>query len=365
MDKTLRTPVLVATLATCLAVAAAAGDAKPANPLATLKERYATLKETLLTCPEEEFAAKRDEMLAFIANPGETNRGALVEFYCSVVRGDEQRIFDKPDCFALAEKAVGDDPAARQQYCRARLEAFRRAAGRLDSTLDRDWSAEARLAFAEEVLADESLGLRGTAFQAKVEALKQLGRNEDCVAFINGEIAKCDEDRRRVELLATLAEFYSWSARRYFSDPDPGTLEKAAEALRTATADIGAYQDKHRYASNLLRLADIELTLGHNAEARAALDKAEAADGKRSASDIAARRGNVAFAEGDYAAAADLWLPYAEKWPWQRRVNLVRALYAAGRKDEAESHLEFLSKNAGKYVRAYYSYALSEYRKSK
>lgn len=361
-------PVLSAIVASCLAAAcamAAGGEQKPARPLDALKERYEALKETLLTCPDGEFEGRRDAMLDFIANPGETNREALVDFYCSVVRGDGQRIFDKPDCFALAKKAAGDNLAARQKYCRALFEAFRHATGRMDSGIDRKWSSEARLAFAEEVLADESLGMRDAAFSVKVEALKQLGRYDDCAAFINDEIAKRDAARDMVKLYAELADFYVWNARRYFSDPDPATLEKAAEALRTGTADVSAYQDKRRCAEHLVKLADLEWKLGHKAEARAALDKAETVGGKGGARDVATKRGDFAFSEGDYGTAADLWLPHAEKWPWQRRVNLVRALYAAGRKDEAEPHLEFLSKNAGKYVRRYYAYALDEYRKTK
>ena len=47
--------------------------------------KYRTLKEELLTCPENAFEAKRAEMLKFLADPGETNPVRLVEFYLDVV----------------------------------------------------------------------------------------------------------------------------------------------------------------------------------------------------------------------------------------------------------------------------------------
>ena len=196
----------------------------------------------------------------------------------------------------------------------------------------------------------------------KIECLKQLGRYGDCAAFITDEIAKADAPWAKTDLYAKLSDFYVWNAARYFSDPDKATLEKAAEAMRKATENPADYRDKRRYPANLVMLADLEWKLGRKVEARAALDKAEEFEKKVSA-DVAGKCGDFAFAEGDYAAAADFWLPVADKWRWEKRVNLVRALYAAGRKAEAEPHLEFLSKNGNKYVRTFYAYALEQYRK--
>ncbi len=87
--------VLVASLALTVVAAESPAVAK-----------YRTLKEELLTCPESAFEAKRTEMLKFIADPGETNAVQLVEFYLDVVGRDTQGVFEKPDCWALAEKAT-------------------------------------------------------------------------------------------------------------------------------------------------------------------------------------------------------------------------------------------------------------------
>ena len=342
--------------------AALAQEKKPVRPIDLLKARYNELKEEALTCPDNAFKAKRAELLKFIASPGETNPLALVEFYVDVVRKDNQGIFEKPDVFALAKKVAGDNLAARQKYCHARFEAFRWAMIGHGAGIDKAWSTESRLAFAEEVMADETLNLRAAARDEKIECLKQLGRYGDCAAFITDEIAKADAPWAKTDLYAKLSDFYVWNAARYFSDPDKATLEKAAEAMRKATENPADYRDKRRYPDNLVKLADLEWKLGRKVEARAALDKAEEFEKKVSA-DVAGKRGDFAFAEGDYAAAADHWLPVADKWRWEKRVNLVRALYASGRKAEAEPHLEFLSKNGNKYVRTFYAYALEQYRK--
>lgn len=345
-----------------LAVTATAQEKKPMRPIDALKARYNELKEEALTCPDEAFEAKRDELLKFIASPGETNPLALVEFYVDVVRKDGHGIFDKPDVFALAKAAAGNDILARQKYCNARFDAFYWAMHGQGAGIDKSCSTEARLAFAEEVMANEVPTMRNKAREVKLDCLKELGRYDDCVAFLTDEIAKADSASTKTEVYIMLADFYIWSASRYFSDSDKPTLEKAVEVLRKATENPADYRDKRRYPANLVKLADLEWKLGRKVEARAALDKAEEFEKKVSA-DVAAKRGDFAFAEGDYATAADLWLPIANNWRWEKRVNLVRALYAAGRKAEAEPHLEFLSKNGNKYVRSFYAYALEQYRK--
>ena len=353
------TPIL---LLSALALAAMAQEKKHVRPIDALKARYYELKKEALTCPDEAFEAKRDEFLKFIVSPGETNPMALVEFYVDVVRKEDLGFCNKPDVFALAKAAAGNDIPARQKYCNARFNAFYWAMHGQGAGIDKAWSTEARLAFAEEILADEGLKMRGKAREEKLECLKQLGRYDDCVAFLNDEIANADSPSTKTDVYTMLSNFYMWNAGRYFADSDKPTLEKAAEALRKATENPATYRDKRRYPANLVTLAGLEWKLGRKAEARAALDKAEQFEKKVSA-DVASKRGDFAFAEGDYATAADLWLPIANNWRWEKRVNLVRALYAAGRKAEAEPHLEFLSKNGNKYVRTFYAYALEQYRK--
>ena len=359
----MKTPLFAILLSAAFAaVSSVADEPKPVRPIDALKARYEALKEEALTCPEEDFEARRAALVQFVDNPGETNRQVLVEFYLVVVNKDNQQIFDKPDCHALAWAAAGDNRAARQRCVRARFDSFKWAMMGRGAGIDKAWSSEARLAFAEEVMADESLDLCGLGRQEKIEALKMLGRYDDCEAFIKDEIAKSEKPHEKPERYAMLADFYIWSANRFFDDPDPATLAKAAEALRKATENPADYRDKRRYSRNLLQLADLEWKLGRKAEARAALDSIEAFE-KKVSSDIASKRGDFAFAEGDYATAADLWLPLAENWRWEKRVNLVRALFAAGRKEEAIPHLEFLAKNGNKYVRPYYAYALEEARR--
>ena len=117
--------------------------------------KYRTLKEELLTCPENAFEAKRAEMLKFLADPGETNPVRLVEFYLDVVERDQQGIFEKPDCWALAEKASKLSAAARSKYCQNRFWMLGQSMhGKWGGTLDPKWSYEGRLKFAEEVMSD-------------------------------------------------------------------------------------------------------------------------------------------------------------------------------------------------------------------
>lgn len=359
-------PVLALVLAACAAAPLAAAEAapKPPTPLEALRARYDELKEAALTCPDAEFEARRQAILDFLAKPGETNRLAVVTFYLDFVFKDGQQIFDKPDCFALAKAAAGDDLLARQKYCnaffdRCRLEAWARRPG-LNAACSRD----ARLAFAEEVLADPSLGMAGRARSEKVEALRDLGRYAEAEAYGKAELARCKTDPDKVAVYKLLANLYSTLAHRYMDAPDPATLAKAAEAMSAATALTNGYANARAYTLDLVSLADWQWCLDRRTAAKATIEKAAASE-KQPSYDVLYLRGKFAYDEKDYKSAVSFWTPFAGRMNPERRILLVRALYALGRKDEAVPHLEYLSKSANKILRPYYAYALEEYKRGR
>ena len=301
--------------------------------------KYRTLKEELLTCPENVFEAKRAEMLKFLADPGETNPVRLVEFYLDVVNRDQQGIFEKPDCWALAEKASKLSAAARSKYCQNRLWMLGQTMrGRWGGTLDPKWSYEGRLKFAEEVMNDPLLNdayLKAQARNYKFEALRLLGRDRELLAYFDAELAKAKTDVERAEVLNARAAYYLESAKRYQDKSEPSVLKKALADLTATTVTNGVYRDKRDYGRKLVLKADVELQLGQLAEANATLDRYfdEFPDNGAMRKDVEVKLGEVAYAAKDYATAVRYWAPYVKGWkenvPATERY--VRALFALGR----------------------------------
>ncbi len=344
------------------ATAALAADPAPAQPI-DLKQRYAALKSNILTCPDDAYDAGVKALRDFLANPGVTNENTLVDFYLNVVRKDPPPISEPPDCFALAKAAAGKNLLARQKYCHARFSAMRLAIITRRPVLNAKYSHEARLAFAEEVLADPSLQLAGVARYEKIEALRWLGRYDDAVAFAKAEIDRSKTPAEKLGIYRNLADFYAETAKRYMAPSDPATLAKAVETLSTATAMTNAYNASRTYALDLVKLAGWEWSLGRKEAAKATLEKAVAAE-KQPCFDVIYLCGKFAYNEGDYEQAVKFWAPHANRFAPDRRILFVRALYALGRREEAVPHLEYLSKSANKILRPYYAYALEEYKKS-
>ena len=146
--------------------------------------------------------------------------------------------------------------------------------------------------------------------------------------------------------------------------PDPATLAKAAEAMSAATALTNGYANARAYTLDLVSLAGWQWRLDRKAAAKATIEKAAASE-KQPSYDVLYLRGKFAYDEKDYESAVKFWTPFAGRMNVDRRIFLVRSLYALGRKDEAAPHLEYLSKSANKILRPYYAYALEEYKKGK
>lgn len=333
--------------------------------------KYRTLKEELLTCPENAFEAKRAEMLKFLADPGETNPVRLVEFYLDVVERDQQGIFEKPDCWALAEKASKLSAAARSKYCQNRFWMLGQSMhGKWGGTLDPKWSYEGRLKFAEEVMSDPLVTdayLKSQARNYKFEALRLLGRDQELLAYFDAELAKAKTDAERAEVLNARAAYYLESAKRYQDKSEPSVLKKALADLAMTTVTNAVYRDKRDYGRKLVLKADIELQLGQLAEASVTLDRYfdEFPDNGAMRADVEAKLGEVAYAAKDYATAVRYWAPYVKGWrqnvPATERY--VRALFALDRKREALPFLRTLAVHGDKYSKSYYKYALEELEK--
>ena len=332
--------------------------------------KYKALKEELLTCPESAFEAKRAEMLKFIANPGETNAAKLVEFYLDVVGRDTQGIFEKPDCWALAEKASKASVAARTKYCQSRFWSLNFAMrDRWGGTLDPKWSFEGRLKFAEEVMRDPLVGtlLHDQARGVKFEALRLLGRDKELLAYFDAELKSAKTDAERAAVLNARADYYLEAAKRYQDKSESSVLEKARADLAATTVTNGVYRDKRDFGRKLVLKADAELQLGLLKEANATLDRyfEELPDNGAMRMDVEVKLGEVAYAAKDYSAAVRCWAPYVRGW--ERNVKAteryVRALFALGRKREALPYLQVLARRGDKYSKFYYKYALEELEK--
>ena len=333
-----------------------------------LTERYQALKEELLTCEENVFAAKRDEMLGFLARPGETNALALVTFYLDVVNKDRQGVFAKPDCWALAEAVSRQSAAARRKYVQSRFWALNFSMqDRWGGAVDPAWTYEGRLAFAEEVMKDPLVpDCYAQARSAKFEALRLLGRDDELLAFFAAELAAATSPMARAALLNERADYYRAAARRYQDKSEPTLLAKARADLLETTESPDVYRDKREFGRRLVQLADVDIQLGDLYAARVALEKYVAVlpDGGRMRAEVDVKLGEVAYAEKDYAEAVCLWAPYAKGWQRdiEKTERMARALFALGRKAEALPYLETLAARGNKYAKLYYKYALEELR---
>lgn len=351
-------------LFSALACAATAVCAAP--PPSPLQVKYDALKKELLECEDAQFEAKRAEMLDFLANPGETNALQLVNFWLDVARRDSQGVFEPPDYLALAFKASEGSPEARAKFYteKLRLQRIAMAGGERGGSLDPGMSHEARLATAEQAMADPLVPhLRGFARGEKVEALRLLGRDADLLKYLDGELAACKEDAERSVIYALRAGYYLESAKRFFDKPEPSVLSKAREDFARIVGAPELFRDKREYGRTLVKLADVDLKLGDYAAARADLAKYldNPPDGGKVVPEAEIKLGEVAYAEGRYDEAADLWLKHAAALRDVGQIEkLARALFATGRKAEALPHLETLAKRGDKYAKLYYKYALEE-----
>lgn len=336
-------------------------SATAAGRQSALAERYNALKAELLTCEENVFEAKRAEMLKFIANPGETNADALVEFYLGVVNKDRQQIFEKPDCWALAEKCSHQSRRARGRYLGARLWGMSFHA----QSLDPRFTYEGYLAIAEETMKDPLVpDLYGVARGVKFEALRLLGRDRELLAFFESELAACKTDAERAVIRNARADYYLKAAQRWHDKSEPSLLKKAVADLAWTTQTNGYYRDAREFGRKLVLKGDAELQLGLHKVARATLMRYFDVfpDNGAMRRDVEVKLGEVAYAEKDYAMAVRYWAPYVKGWERDVKATerYVRALFALGRKREALPFMRVLARRGDKYSKFYYRYALEE-----
>lgn len=340
------------------AVATSAMTSSAANNLAEAKKEYADRLQELLTCEDGLFEAKRAEMLAFVQNPGITNGDQHVEFLLATVQKDGQRVFEKPDCWALAEKVASTDASgqARSRFLNMKASNFNSYFNSRDFP-GRRWSPEARLEFAAELMKDAGYYSLGRI--QKLEALKALGRNDEFVAFANEEFEKVTRPADKAELCMRIAELHKGAARRYYDKPEPSELKKAIAAVDRLLAIENIGKDRICRRAAMLA-AEASFQLEDFAKTKDYVAKAKAFDNDKFTIDCADLLGKVAFAEEDYGAAADLWLECIQNKGRIDNAQLVRALYGADRKKEAIPFLEQMSKTGNKYRRDFYGYALKE-----
>lgn len=323
------------------------------------KAEYAERLQDIRVCEDDQFETKRKELIAFILEPGITNCAQHVKFLLETVEKDAQRVFEKPDCWEIAEKLVRDDPTGRRFLVDSKIRMFNRYTADSRGFPSRRWSPEARLEFAEELLGTSDF--RNVGRTEKLAALQSLGMYDAFIAFAEEEIAKSERPADKISLLVRLAEFHKWSSKRYYSDPEPSELKKAVAAVERILSIEGAQKDRNARKAMIVA-AEAAYSLGEYAEVKRYVAMAGAFDGDRYAADRAAILAKTAYAEEDYGTAADIWLESLRKKGQADKPKLVKALYAADRRAEAVPFLEEMSRKGNKYKRDFYGYALKELR---
>lgn len=227
--------------------------------------------------------------------------------------------FERDAWKALEASGGATNAFARRQYHRAALKLA--AAHYPDSWRSDSWnlldeySQEHILELAERGLADEAacagrdgVGFRGEMADRKWSALVAMARDAEAERFLLDCLSatnRFDKGASRKRLVA----FYRATARRYQSDPDPATLEKALQYADNDKARFEIAWDMKDY----LRAAAFAAT------------------------DV--QRGDAAFALGAYAAAAGAYAR-VKQLGGKSQLRYVQALYALGRVEEAIPVLE-------------------------
>ncbi len=264
------------------------------------------------------------------------------------------------DYLALADKAAGTNEAARSAfYGDAGGGGYRKMldAARSDS-LDPAMSAEARLAFVERALADPRFtGVNGKAkfVTYKVETMVALGRLDDAEKFLLEGAAKTNAPLDEASWQMRLGDFYKSVSPRYYSQPNAELQAKAIAAYSRAAYD--PKPPKNVCAT----LADLCISAGDYDGARKALEAIVADSRGTTNAATMVKFGNLAYAQEDYAAAAEFY-GQVDSPDLETRGKAATSLYVLGRYDECLPHLEVLAsqKNRNKYTRPYFAYCLQK-----
>ena len=227
--------------------------------------------------------------------------------------------FERDALKALEQTPAGADPAARARYylnAMKLIEQHVRGSWRSNIwNLSEDFSSEHVLALAERALADNvaltgrtGMTLADEMAGRKGKALVAMTRDAEAEKFLLSCLAETNRfsvgSARR-----NLFNFYTETAKRYMSDPDPATLRKA---LQYADADA-------RKFDTAMAMKDYALAASF------------------ATTDV--QRGDAAFFQGEYAKAAEYYAQVPKLAP-VAKLRQAQALHALGRDAEAIVVLE-------------------------
>lgn len=338
-------------------------DAK--TPLQRYKAKYDRLKLELLVCEDAAFEGKLAEMTAHLSDRGDCPAADYISFLFATVGYDatRQRTFTPPDLLSLAEKASRGDEKARLAYFTGAIRHYERMLAFELTALDERYSREARLNFIDRSLKDPLLAkARGTVLEAKANVLRSLDRKADAEKLMVSSAA--ESDSLALRFLPLLAAAYADDAKRFYGEPDRPTLAKATEALDRYFALKNVVQrDKSGYQKACELRAQIELDRGKPQDAVPWAERLVAARGGETNVVAATLLGDAAYATGDWNRAAAAYAAGDAKLPWRVRERFARALFAAGRKEEALKQVELTASKAGKYKRQELNHAAEKIRR--
>ena len=324
-----------------------------ATAVQRFKAKYERLKLELLVCEDAAFEGKRREMTAHLSEPGECPTADYVSFLFASVGRDatRQMVFTPPDLLALAEKASRGDEKARLAYFTGAIRHYEQMLAFDLTALEERYSREAQLAFIDRSLQDPLLAkARGQVLEAKVGVLRSLDRKADAEKLMVASAAESDAFARR--FLPLLAAAYAEDAQRFYGEPDRPTLTRAAETLACyfVLKDV-ARRDRNGFQKACELRGQIELARGNPQEAIRWAEWLVAVRGGETNAVAAVLIGDAAYAAGDWNRAADAYAVAGDKLQWRVRERFARALFAAGRKQEALVQIELTALKAGKYKR--------------
>ena len=335
------------------------------SPLQRYKAKYDRLKLELLVCEDAAFEGKLAEMTAHLSDRGDCPAADYISFLFVTVGYDatRQRTFTPPDLLSLAEKASRGDEKARLAYFTGAIRHYERMLAFELTALDERYSREARLNFIDRSLKDPLLAkARGTVLEAKVNVLRSLDRKADAEKLMVSSAA--ESDSLALRFLPLLAAAYADDAKRFYGEPDRPTLAKATEALDRYFALKNVVQrDKSGYQKACELRAQIELDRGKPQDAVPWAERLVAARGGETNVVAATLLGDAAYATGDWNRAAAAYAAGDAKLPWRVRERFARALFAAGRKEEALKQVELTASKAGKYKRQELNHAAEKIRR--
>ncbi len=283
-------------------------------------------------CEDKDLPAKEKALEDFIANPGLGDADYVAFLFETCGSAFPLR---RPEFFRLAEKT-----AMASTNADARAGFYTRAINHLtpgawtwcsneSCQLVPEFSPDARLALVERAEKDPLLAKhreRGWINVAgwRIDSLKLLGRFDEAEKILRTNVENATDNRVKMHAATALAKFYEERAYRWYDDPSPVMLRKAAGIWELAEA-LGNGGARAAIIEIGVKLGDAKLV-----RKWADRDTAAQKDKTPTAATVLALA-NVAYMEKNWREAADLYARYpADRCDWRTLHKMAGAFRAAG-----------------------------------